>query len=315
MLKISVFDTTISDYNLGNQIIMEAVYEHLYKVFPEDFFFKVPYMEITRHTIDYLNRSDLKIFGGTNSLSGQMERYKQWDVSLLKSSSVKDVILMGIGWWQYQKSTSLYTKILLRRVLSSKYIHSVRDSHTKKNLELIGITNVLNTGCPTLWNLSPDHCSQIASTKAKDVVFTLTDYHEDIARDKEMLKVLKKNYDKLYYWIQGEGDLAYINKIRTDENIIFVNPNLKSFDEALERPDVEYVGTRLHAGIRALQKKKRTVIIGIDNRALEMHKDFNLPVLPQDKIDQLDSLINTERKMEINLPNDAIYQWKSQFKK
>jgi polysaccharide pyruvyl transferase WcaK-like protein len=314
MRKISVFDTTISDYNLGNQIIMEAVYKHLNEMFPSDFFFKVPYMEITRHTIDYLKRSDLTFFGGTNALTGQMERYKQWDLNLKKSFQIRDVILMGIGWWQYQNSTSLYTKIILKKVLSKQHLHSVRDSHTKEKLEELGLKNVFNTGCPTLWELSEDHCKQISKSKSNDVILTLTDYNKNIKRDSHLLKVLSKNYNTIYYWIQGEGDLDYINELKKNENIVLINPSLAAYDDILNKENIDYVGTRLHAGIRALQKKKRALIIGIDNRAIEMHKDFNIPVLYDSRIEELETKINKELSCDIKLPYKEIETWKGQFK-
>jgi hypothetical protein len=45
MKKIAVFDMTISDYNLGNQIIMDSVNKHLCNIFTNDFL-KLPYMEV-----------------------------------------------------------------------------------------------------------------------------------------------------------------------------------------------------------------------------------------------------------------------------
>jgi len=102
MKKIVVFDTTISDYNLGNQIIMDSVYRHLHNIFPNDFF-KLPYMEVTRHTKRYLEQSDLIFFGGTNMLTGQMERYKQWGVTVSNFYFIRNVILMGVGLWQFRK--------------------------------------------------------------------------------------------------------------------------------------------------------------------------------------------------------------------
>ena len=47
--------------------------------------------------------------------------------------------------------------------------HSVRDSYTKKMLNSIGINNVVNTSCPTVWNITPDHLATIPDTKAKYV--------------------------------------------------------------------------------------------------------------------------------------------------
>jgi polysaccharide pyruvyl transferase WcaK-like protein len=314
MKKISVFDTTISDYNLGNQIIMESVYKHLHGVFPEDFFFKVPYMEITRHTISYLKRSDLILFGGTNSLSGRMESYKQWDLNIVKSFMIKDVILMGIGWWQYETKTSLYTRFLLKNVLTKKYYHSVRDSHTKEKLEEIGIIKVLNTGCPTLWDLTPEHCKTIPTKKGSGVVMTFTDYNKDHSRDTHLLNVLRNRYSKIYYWIQGEGDLDYLRELNAEKDVQLINPNLESFDQALSLPDVDYVGTRLHAGIRALQKGRRAIIIGIDNRAIEMHRDFNLPVLNQKDMGELDQRIMSGSDTAMQLPVADIMKWKEQFR-
>jgi len=315
MKKISVFDTTISDYNLGNQIIMEAVYKHLYSIFPDDFFFKVPYMEITKHTIQYLKRSDYRIFGGTNSLSSRMETYKQWDLNIPKSFQVRDVVLMGIGWWRYQEGTSRYTRFILKNVLSKEYYHSVRDSHTRDKLEKIGGIKALNTGCPTLWDLSPAHCATIPPAKKRKVVMTFTDYDMNRTRDMHLLNVLLKNYDKIQYWIQGEGDLEYIKSLYQGPNLELIKPNLASYDEALSNPEVDYVGTRLHAGIRALQHGRRALIIGIDNRAIEMHKDFNLPVLNQKDIADLESWVNTPSACKINLPDQEISTWKNQFKK
>jgi len=43
MKIISILDTSIADYNLGNQIIMEAVYDVLRMLFPGDFFYSLPY--------------------------------------------------------------------------------------------------------------------------------------------------------------------------------------------------------------------------------------------------------------------------------
>lgn len=312
MKTISVFDTTISDYNLGNQIIMEAVYKHLKEVFPEDFFFKLPYMEITRHTIKYIGWSDIVFFGGTNSLSSRMERYKQWGVSLLKSLFIKDVILMGLGWWQYQEKESFYTRLLLHRVLSHHHLHSVRDAYTEKKLRGIGFENVVNTGCPTLWDLTPDHCAAISVSPALEVVTTLTDYDKNPDYDRHLLKLLTEKYRKVSIWMQGVGDREYLNSLGRF-SITVIPPDLAAFDKALALPEVEYVGTRLHAGIRALQHKRRTTIIAVDNRAVEMNRDFGIPVVKRGSIDELAARIAGDFPATVRLPEDKIRRWKGQF--
>ena len=71
--------------------------------------------------------------------------------------------------------------------------------------------------------------------------------------------------------------------------------------------------SRLHGGIRALNFKRRTLIIGVDNRAIEINKDTNLPFMLRDNIEHVDKWINSVKKTEIILPNDHINEWKSQF--
>lgn len=314
MKKISVFDTSISDFNLGNQIIMDSIYKNLYEIFPNDFFFKVPTMDIGKHTIQYIKWSNLIFFGGTNSLNAEMEKYRQWGINLKNYKKIENVILMGIGWWQYEKKTSLYTRFLLNKVLNKKIIHSTRDSYTEKKLKEIGFKNVINTGCPTLWNLNKNHCKDITKTKSKNVILTITDYAQKEERDRYIISILSKNYENIFIWIQGMGDYDYIEKIKGKNKVIFINPNLSDFDKFLRENDVDYVGTRLHAGIRALQFKRRTIIIGIDNRAIEMSKDFNIPVLNENNIDMLEKKINSSFETNIVLPENNILIWKNQFK-
>jgi polysaccharide pyruvyl transferase WcaK-like protein len=309
---ISVFDTTISDYNLGNEIIMDGVYKQLRELFPDDFFFKLPYMEITRHTLKYIRKSDLIFFGGTNSLTSRMERYRQWGINLLNSIFIKNVVLMGLGWWQYQQKESLYTKILLNRVLNKELIHSVRDSYTEQKLCNLGYDNVLNTACPSMWNLTPDHCIGIKKERSEQVIFTLTDYSQNVERDTLLYNTLQRQYKKVYVWLQGVGDKKYVENI-CKGRVEFIAPNLHAFDEALAGLDADYVGTRLHAGIRALQHKRRTLIIAIDNRAIEINRDFNIPVLHIDELERLPELIESSFATEVKLPLDNITKWKKQF--
>ena len=91
-------------------------------------------------------------------------------------------------------------------------------------------------------------------------------------------------------------------------------PQLASLDECLEREAVDYVGTRLHAGIRAMQKGRRSLIIGIDNRAIEMGTDFNLPVVRRDDVAKsLQGRIDGSWETHIRLDHQAIRTWRGQF--
>ena len=197
------------------------------------------------------------------------------------------------------------------------YLHSVRDSYSEKKLHELGIFNTINTGCPTLWGLTPTHCNTIPTKKADNVIFTLTDYRKSSIEDKNMIHLLFSAYEKLYFWIQGSEDLAYLQTLLTGtelKKITLINPSLYSYDQLfIDANNLDYVGTRLHAGIRAIQKKCRSIIIGIDNRAIEKRDDFNLMVIERGNTEKLSEIIAAPFHTSIQIPTDNIDKWKAQF--
>ncbi|MGU8248915.1 polysaccharide pyruvyl transferase family protein [Clostridium perfringens] len=314
MNRICVFDTSIATLNIGDEIIMDSVNKELNDIFNEKMLLKVPSHEkIGRISHIRLKMSDNIFVGGTNLLTSDMFKLNpQWNISLKDILVLKDVVLLGVGWRKYSEKTNFYTKFLLNKVLSKKYIHAVRDEFTKSKLMELGFKNVINTGCPTLWKLDEKHCSQIKTSKSENVICTFTDYDKDLVNDKKLADLLFKNYKNVYCWVQGAGDLEYIKSI--SENFIIVSPQLAKYDELLQSDiDLEFVGTRLHAGIRAMQKGRRSIIISIDNRAREMGKDFNLNVLERDEIEKLENIIYSDFETKITLNWEEINKWKKQF--
>lgn len=314
MFLVSIFDTTVSDNNLGNQIIMESVYEYLRIMFPEQFFVKLPYLDsIGPESLNYIAQSKYVFFGGTNALSAEMENYKQWGIDESNVSRIKNVILMGVGWWQYQGAISLNTRGILRSVLHENIYHSVRDSYTVEKLYSIGLKKVINTGCPSLWNITDDICGRIPRGKAENVLVTFTNYSQYPERDSYLADIVRRNYRDIYVWIQGPEDFAYAQKLIGDFHA--VPPSVGALDSLLQsNTSLDYVGTRLHAGIRALQFARRSIIIGIDNRAIEMGRDFNLTIIKKDDISkELERLINSDFRTSVRVPSKNIEKWKSQF--
>lgn len=315
--NISVFDTSIATQNIGDEIIMDAVYNELYDVFKDDMFLRIPSHEVIGiSSLSLIRNSVFGIVGGSNILSSAMNRYKQWKITLIQSYFIKQkVLLLGVGWRNYQNKPNFVTKLLLNQLLNRKYIHSVRDSYTEAKLKEQGFSNVLNTSCPTMWRLTTEHCAQIPQSKADTVVFTLTDYSKDINADVFLIETLLENYKNVHYWVQSRKDLIYLNELNIDiDKIKIISPSLRAYNNFLETTDCDYVGTRLHGGVRALQKKKRTIIIGVDNRAIEKKKDFNLIVIERNELNSdLKKLINSELKTDIKIPTDNIVKWKAQF--
>jgi polysaccharide pyruvyl transferase WcaK-like protein len=317
MKRITIFDTSILSENMGDFIIMDSVKKELRDLFQNDmFFYSLTHDKISKATYRLNKISDYSFIGGTNLLSSNMNRYNQWKINMFDSIYLKNIILLGVGWWQYQGEPNFYTKYLLKKILHKNVIHSVRDSYTETMLNSIGINNVINTGCPTMWRLTKEHCLGVPKSKAQNVIFTLTDYNKKYEEDQELINILKANYEKVFFWPQGSGDLDYIKSLKHIENIKILGGNLFSLDTLLENKklSLDFVGTRLHCGIRALQNRRRTVILGIDNRAIEKSKDFNLKVLPRDDIRELKKIIQNAFSTEIVNKETNMNRWKRQFK-
>ncbi len=310
---ITLLDTSVASTNLGDQIIMEAVRDQLSDLIRDTFTYSVASHEwMGRKSRGLLRQSDFAIAGGTNLLSSRMWIRSVWKLSPRDALQCGNVVLMGCGWYQFQKKPDPYTRWLLRRMLSATRLHSVRDAYTKDKLAAIGVTNVVNTGCPTLWAFSPESCRALPRGKAPHVVTTINTYIKDAEADRRLIEVLRRHYQSVSIWIQTSSDHAYAKGL--DPDLKFINPSLRAFDDLLASDiDLDYVGNRLHGGIRALQHGRRAIIVEIDNRAREMGRDFGLPTVERDDFARLEKMIHGPLDISLSPPQQAIDQWKSQF--
>jgi polysaccharide pyruvyl transferase WcaK-like protein len=316
MKTVSVIDTSVNNYNLGNLIIMDSINNILDEIFSKDFIFKIQASESQGKTaVRNLLKSNLVFFGGTNALTSNINQEKYIGFSLNNLLRFNSLILLGVGWWQYQNKPNSYSRFFLRRLLDDSKLHSVRDSYTESMLRSIGINNVLNTSCPTTWDLNENHCKNIPSLRSDGVIFTLTDYNKHPKYDFNFIQILQSSYSKIFFWPQGEGDINYLSSLNVDEGnkIIILPPNLRSFNSLLKNYELDYIGTRLHAGIRALQYKKRSLILSIDNRSTEIANDININICPRSDAEGIKFFIENKIDMNIKIRKSQIEIWKNQF--
>ena len=261
----------------------------------------------------------VKLLCGTNILYTHMADQKQWALPH-DLRSFDHVCLLGVGMSDIGVDDCIdaYTKAFYKTVLDGELFHSVRDEMTRQRLLDIGITNVLNTACPTMWSLTPEVQANIPVQKASCVLTSITDYSFSPERDLEMLKILGREYEKVTIWVQGSHDIDWcLDKIVDLSSYEVVGPNIEDLDRVLKRSDLDYVGTRLHAGIRCLNRGHRSLIIAVDNRARQIGADTGLPVLEREELSsgKLEEWINHPVPSDIRLPWDAINQWKDQFRR
>ena len=317
-LAIGVLNTSIASVNAGDFIIMEAAAREIAECLPLSFKIQLTTHEkLSRASFRLQKKVAFNVACGTNLLHSHMEIVKQWNVGLVASWFLKPVVLLGVGWRGHaSRKTTPYTKLLLRSLLSREHLHSVRDSYSEGRLRELGFSNVINTACPTMWGLTPEHCADIPGEQGEDVVLTLTDYSPEAQKDRELLDLLKRLYRRVYFWRQGSGDCAYLASFARPGEVEILPSSLKAFDELLadRSLSLDYVGTRLHGGIRALQHKRRTLIIGVDHRARDKAVDFQLPVKtrytpPAD----LERILRSPLICDIHIPLENIRRWREQF--
>lgn len=334
MKMITIFDTSSGSKNIGDSIIMESVERELNEIIRDYsiFQYKVStHSRIIPEQRGSIKNSKLKIVCGTNLFRMLYRPFKltsnPWKIRVTDIKVLNNTLFFGVGTTIPSKKEDIihkmayklaekYSAYLWDEILNKEIPHSVRDQETCEMLKRIGIKNVINTGCPTLWNLDESHCKNIPTKKGKNVILTITGKKtEDIYL--KYLEIATKNYEKVFMWPQSIVDIPYMEKVKNHfgSKVEIIPATLKAYDEILENEEsLDYIGSRLHGGIRALQHKRRSIIIAIDSRARSFRNDFNLPVIDNKSLSDLDTMINSEFRTEIKLKSDRIEEFKSALK-
>ena len=324
MNKIILFNPAGGTLNSGDFIIEKYIKEEMAFLFSDsiiaEFGTHLPiahmYQNIKKNiTRKACDEATYKFLCGSSMIKTSLLRLSpDWSLTLSSCPYYRNSIAIGMGIGKNSAFVDPYTKLIYHNIFSKDYIHSTRDEKTKIFLEQMGL-KAINTGCPTLWGLTDEHCAKISHKRKNKVIFTLT-YNNPSPEDKVLIDILSSEYDKLYFWIQGFGDLDYLKTLTDISNIEIIGHSLSAYEHILDNnDDFDYVGTRLHAGIFAIRHKIRTIIISIDNRADDMKKTYNLPIIYRNNIqNELRAYINSIYETKIKIPINDINQWKAQFK-
>jgi hypothetical protein len=321
-MNICLFNPGIEDNrgtpssNLGDLIIEKAVRRELSRFAGSSRVFSVTTQAYpARKQLGRILRSRLRLVGGTNLLSSNMDTYNQWKFTPFQAGLIRNAVLLGVGWWQYQGEPNEYTRRLLRRCLSGDWLHSVRDDYTLRKLKGIGIENVVNTGCPTMWPLADFSPGDYPREKADSVLLMLTDYislHIRPELDVTLVELLLEKYRNVYYWPQGRQDLGLVS--RWGGRLRILDHDVASLFRLIEGPEpLDYVGTRLHGGVACLLARRRSLILEVDNRAAEIAKDTNLTTCARDDFDFISRWIAGPTDTIIQMDSRAISMWREQF--
>jgi polysaccharide pyruvyl transferase WcaK-like protein len=311
-MLVNIFDTSIDSDNLGDNIIMDAVWEIVRPLFPGATFIRTPsHRRATMNELRLGRGADISIVGGTNILKSHMLVRSNWKITPLDYFVWRNVVLMGVGWQQYGGEPDALTRLFFKTVLSKTHMQSVRDMHTYDKLHKQA-PNTLYTACPTMWMLDEQRCAAIPTRKAKHAVFAVTYYRPDPEADRRMFEAVKRNYETVYFWPQQDLDIPYVKQLGL-RGFVPIKPDVLEYNRLLDEEDVDFVGSRLHGGIRALQRGRRAMIVPVDNRAIEISRSSGLPVVSRDDPAAIERWINEPVPTKVSLPTEAIERWKGQF--
>lgn len=326
MDNILILDTSIASFNKGDDIIMECtrkelapLLEHAHELTLPTHISPFHWYQVWRNSTYVQKFSDCKykFVGGSNILIPHLlTHFPQWNINLFNYQPMKGCIMVGVGAGAgAEGKIEGYAKYIYQRLLNRDYYHSARDERSKQYMERLGL-KAINTGCVTMWMLTPDFCSTIPTKKAGRVVFTLTasDKQENKVKDQRMLDILSDCYDEVYFWPQGIDDNAYLNSLQTSKLVHVLQASKQAYDDYLTNNETDYVGTRLHGGVYAMRHRRRAIIIAIDERARAINAKNHLNCIDYNELNLLGDMIHSEFKTQINMDFDAIRKWKSQFK-
>ena len=326
-----LFDVTIGTDNLGDEIIMLYGRKAIAELMDLSRYKEI---DIATHTapnekeLREIQRADVRLVCGTNIICPNLKKYSLWRFPE-NPRLYHDVIGMGIGMNSYGDIDE-YSAAVYSNLFHKKLPVSVRDEYTKTMLGRIGMTNVINTHCVSMWNRKETHLHGIPEKKPENVVFTLTAHRRDRTSDLALIRMLRKNYRTVYFWPQGEKDLEYLRILEEEERTgkasagsaanelltsgaaaIVLPRTLSAFENLLKKGDTDYIGTRLHGGIHALNLKARSFIIIVDNRAAEISRDTNLPCFSRQKDwSGLEKTIREPYRISLNINWQEIEKWK-----
>lgn len=322
MENILLLDTAFASFNKGDDIIMECTRKELASLLENNFELNLPthitsfhWYQVYKNSTAYRTYADCKwkFIGGSNVMvPNLLTHYAQWNLNIFNYQPFIGTIMVGVGAGAgAEQGSNWYTRYIYQHMLNRDYYHSARDERSKLYMESLGL-KAINTGCVTMWMLTPEHCAQIPTQKAEKVVFTITAGCFD-ERDQIMLDVLLRNYQEVYFWPQGHEDYDKFVKMNNSDKVHVLQASKEAYDNYLTNNDTDYVGTRLHGGVYAMRHKRRAIIIAIDERARAINEKNHLNCIEKDNIQQLDGMVNSEFATNIVMPFEEIQRWKKQF--
>lgn len=298
--------------NRGDQIISRSTEREIKILFPN-----AVVKSVSTHNYPSISevleicKADFIFVGGSNLLWFRFFPAASWKIGLLQILLVRRLVLLGVGWGSYELKVNIWGRFVAKLLLSKTMLHSTRDEYTKQKVEELGLNNVINTGCHTTWDYdTSSNCEEDFSENRDMLLFTLTDYRKNYELDQIAIDLASNTCQDIYFWVQGSQDLDYLNYFK--HNFIILDIDLNELEIFLKKnvKRLLYFGTRLHCGILCMEYKIPSLIIKVDNRAEEMSKSLNFPVIDRSSIGEIKTIIPLLKKGPEFILTTNILEWR-----
>ncbi|WP_291297975.1 polysaccharide pyruvyl transferase family protein [Elioraea sp.] len=309
-MRLAVIDPSLATDNLGDEVIYQAVEAALLDLFPAAFIHRIASHEaLSDRSHKVLRAADMTFVAGSNLLPPD---WAQWRLTLADSMFIDNLVIFGAGWQNDVTQLNRENTKIMRRAFHRTALHAVRDKPAVDNLATLGL-RVVNASCPTLWALDAAATARIPVTRAPEAVVTVTAYRNRPAEDAAFLRLVTESYRKVWFYPQMEDDIPHLERIGFG-HLPRIRATTAAFTRFLAENEVDYIGSRLHGGIRALQTGKRSLILQVDNRARDIAAHTGLPSARLDDPAGIRRWIETPAPTVLRLPEAEIAAWKAQFR-
>lgn len=310
--------------NLGDLIIYESIKEVLKEIFPEATIVRVStHVEIGSTEKKILKSADITFVGGSNLLCSNIRHFNRFTPKKNKGfylfPGFKNTVLIGAGWNNYDQPPDWATKIYYRKILNKEYYQSLRDNYSVNQLNHIGLNKNLNTCCPTAWNLNTDFVNKF-NPKLNTILYTVNGFHNIRKIDENIIEIIFRSEPKdIFFFPQTTLDIEYFSTLeiykKNKKRFKIMGLRIEELLHLLKSIKLNYIGARLHSGIRCLKENNPTLILGFDNRAFEINKDTKLNVVDFTDLNTINNWVMGKYIPPlIELPKANILLWKNQFK-
>ena len=227
------------------------------------------------------------------------------------------IIPYGLGWQGIPRYLprkfhfSTLSEKYIRRIHENIPSSTTRDEITKEILNRIGITNVINSGCPTLYDLDKMKNNQTfrKPTHIENVVVSMAQSHHLHRQNVDLLRAVNQMFpDAKRFALFHRGTNAD-DQTTEEEGFALRNLVSKSRQQGYEIVDLAYnhnqmqiyedadihIGYRVHGHAFSVSKRVPTFLLWEDGRGQGMSMNLDLPGVRAFKIKTLDRLPRPQR--------------------